>query len=173
MKRIMIIVLQLATITGLCGMAAFAQMEEATTQTEVTVVAKPLTQSDINLLRQNVQANKEKIITSTMKFNEAEAKAFWPVYREYANAQKQMGEKRYQIIKEYAENYDDMTNAIAAELSQRMFNLDKATYENREAFWPRFEKAIGAKQAAKFYQVDRRLTMMVDLQLSADVPILP
>lgn len=103
----------------------------------------------------------------------AEAEALWPVYKDYSNAQREMGDKKYQIIMEYAENYDDMRNSKVAELSHQMFELHKATFENRMAYWPRFEKALGAKRVAKFFQVDRRLTLMVDLELSVDIPTLP
>ncbi|MEJ2010426.1 MAG: hypothetical protein P8Z30_20115 [Acidobacteriota bacterium] len=173
MKRIMIIGLQLAVLAGLSGLVAFAQTEESPTQTEVIVEAKPLTESDIELLRQDVQSKKMEIITAAMNFTDAEASAFWPVYRDYANQQQKMGDKKYQIIKEYAANYDNMSNAKAAELTQQMFQLDKATFENRTAYWPRFEKVLGAKRAAKFFQVDRRLSLMIDLELSTDIPILP
>lgn len=172
MKKILSIGLQLVVLAGISGLVAFAQMGESSSSTEVTVEARPLTDSDIELLRQNVQANKDKIINSTMNFSEAEEKAFWPVYRDYANAQHKVGNEKYQIIKEYADNYDTMSNAKAAELTRRMSELDKAAFDNRMEFWPRFEKAVGAKRAAKFYQVDRRLSLMVDLELSANIPIL-
>lgn len=53
----------------------------------VEVKAKPLTDADIQLIRQDVQAQKNQIITDTMAFTESEAAAFWPVYEEYAAAQ--------------------------------------------------------------------------------------
>jgi hypothetical protein len=34
-------------------------------------------------------------------------------------------------------------------------------------------KALGAKRAAKFYQVDNRLSLMVNLQLAAAIPLIP
>jgi hypothetical protein len=33
-------------------------------------------------------------------------------------------------------------------------------------------KALGAKRAAKFYQVDNRLSMIVNLQLTAAIPLI-
>jgi len=32
--------------------------------------------------------------------------------------------------------------------------------------------ALGAKRAAKFYQVDNRLTMIINLQLTAGIPLI-
>ena len=51
------------------------------------VTAKPLTDSDIQLLRQDVQSDKEKVIKNTMQFTDSEAAAFWPVYKQYAAEQ--------------------------------------------------------------------------------------
>jgi hypothetical protein len=163
MKKITILGLQMIVLAGLSG--------SATAQT-VTVTAKPLTDSDIALLRHDVQADKMQIITKTMQFTDAEAAAFWPVYRDYANEQQKLGDARYQLIKDYAQNYGQMTDDKAAELVGKADDLDKALLETRESYWPKFAKAISAKRAAKFYQVDKRLTLMIDLELSTEVPLL-
>jgi len=36
---------------------------------------------------------------------------------------------------------------------------------------PEFEKVISAKKTAMFYQIDRRLGLMVELQLSSQIPL--
>jgi hypothetical protein len=43
----------------------------------------------------------------------------------------------------------------------------------REDYWPKFMKALGAKRAAKFYQVDNRITLILNVQLSANIPLIP
>src|SRR6516165_11896275 len=100
MKKILIIAFQMTMLAGLNGLAV--------AQTAVTVEAKPLSESDIALLRHDVQAAKMDIITKTMQFTEAEAAAFWPLYRDYANEEHQIGDTTYRIIKNYAANYDQM-----------------------------------------------------------------
>jgi DNA anti-recombination protein RmuC len=164
MKKLVIFGLQLGLLAGLSGLAV--------AQDTVTVTAKPLTDSDIALLRQNVQSKKMEIITKTMQFTDAEAAAFWPVYRDYANEQQKIGETRYQLIKEYAQSYGQMTDDQAAALTSKADDVEKSLLELRENYWPKFAKALSPKRAAKFYQVDRRLTLMVDLELSTEVPLL-
>lgn len=172
MRRAMIIGVQLlAVLAGFAGLA-LAQTQETSSASEVTVVAKPLTESDIALLRQDVQAMKTDLIAKAMQFSDAEAKGFWPLYREYSNEVQKMGENRYQIIKDYAENYDHMSEAKAFELTSKMLDLERQTYENREAYWPQFAKVLGARRAAKFLQIDRRLSLMIDLKLSSEIPVL-
>ena len=137
------------------------------------VSARPITDTDIQLLRSDLQADKNDVIAHTMKFTEAEGTAFWPVYKEYSQEQQKIGDARVQLIKDYAQNYDNIDDAKAKDMAQRQFDIDEKYLKLRKDYWPKFEKALGAKRAAKFYQVDNRLTMMVNLQLASDIPLIP
>jgi len=141
-------------------------------QTAETSV-KPLTDTDIQLLRSDVQAAKKEIITDTMKFTDAESTAFWPVYRDYAHDQQLIGDERVQLVKDYAKNYDSMDDNKARDMVQRMINIEDKALNLREDYWPKFMKALGAKRAATFYQVDNRLILMVNLQLASAIPLIP
>jgi len=145
--------------------AAWAQTTEVT--------AKPLTDTDIQLLRSDVQSAKNDIIAHTMQFSDAESTAFWPVYRDYARDQQAIGDQRLRLIKDYAANYDSMTDDKAKDMAQRMMDIDGKYLALRQSYWPKFMKALGAKRAAKFYQVDSRLSMMVNVQLASEIPLIP
>jgi hypothetical protein len=137
------------------------------------VAAQPLTDTDIQLLRSDVQSGKNQIIADTMQFTDPESKAFWPVYRDYARNQQVIGDDRVQLIKDYAKNYDSMDDPKARDMVQRMINIEDRTLNLREDYWPKFMSALGAKRAAKFYQVDNRLSLIVNLQLTAQIPLIP
>ena len=158
-------------LTLIC--AAAVLLSAAVSAQTVQVTAKPLTDTDIQLLRSDVQAGKNQIIADTMQFTGAESLAFWPVYRDSAHDQQEIGDDRVQLIKDYAQNFDSMDDAKARDMVQRMINIEDRTLNLREDYWPRFMKALGAKRAAKFYQVDNRLTLIVNLQLTAEIPLIP
>jgi len=137
------------------------------------VRAKPITDADIQLLRQNLQAEKNQIITDTMTFTESEAAAFWPVYKEYASEQRVIAAKRLDLIIDYAQSLDKMDDTKARDLNQRMFAIEDETQALRKKYYPRFEKALAAKRAAKFYQVDNRLNLLIAVQLTSEIPLIP
>jgi Spy/CpxP family protein refolding chaperone len=137
------------------------------------VRAKPITESEIQLLRKDVQTEKNQIITDAMAFTQTEAAAFWPIYKEYASAQHGIADKRLALITDYAQRLDKMDDAAARGLTDRMFAVEDATQALRKQYYPRFEKALGAKRAAKFYQVDNRLSLLINLQLAAEIPLIP
>lgn len=159
------------TLVIIC--AACALLIPAALAQTAEVTAKPLTDSEIQLARSNVQADKNDIIAHTMQFTDSESAAFWPVYAEYARDQQAVGNDRVQLIKDYAQSYDSIDAAKAKDLVQRMIAIDNKTGQLRESYWPKFEKAIGARRAAKFYQVDNRLSLLVNLQLASAIPLVP
>jgi hypothetical protein len=138
----------------------------------VEVTAKPLTDADIQLIRSDVQAEKNQIITDTMGFSDQESAAFWPIYRDYSRDQQAIGDDRWKLIKDYAQNYDTMDDAKAKDLAQQLFSIDSKTNDLRQSYWPKFEKALGAKRAAKFYQVDNRLALIINLKLTSEIPLI-
>ncbi len=129
------------------------------------------TDTDIALLRSDVQAQRTDVVAHTMQLSDADAKNFWPLYREYANKEQAIGDQRVSAIKDYASQYDTMDDAQADGLVDRMLKFDKSRTALRAEYYPKFKKAIGAKQAAKFLQVDNRLNLLVDLQIANAVPI--
>ncbi len=136
--------------------------------------AKPQTgiDSDIALLRADLQADKTAIITKTMNFSDAQGATFWPLYREYSTKQQVVGDQRVSMIKDYAENYQTMDDAKAQDFMTRFMKFEEARNKLAASYWPKFKKAIGAKQAAKFYQVENRLRLVTDLQIASAIPIL-
>jgi len=140
-----------------------AMAQTATTQGDID--------TDIALLRSDVQAQKTDIIAHSMQLTDAQAKAFWPLFRDYSHQQQVIGDQRVQLIKDYAAQYDTMDDAKAEALMNRWLSYDDAKTKLRSEYYPQFRNAIGAKQAVKFFQIDQRLSMIVDLKLASEIPI--
>jgi hypothetical protein len=156
MMKLMIVGLQISILIGLSGAAAQTQAPAP--------VVKPLTEKDIALLRHDVQAEETEIITKAMRFTDAEAAAFWPVYKDYAKEKMRIGAARYRLTKDYAQNHRRMTDAQAAQLADKELDLDKAEAETEANYWPKFAKVLTPQRAVEFYQVDRRVTLMIGLE---------
>jgi hypothetical protein len=156
-------------LCSLCALATLSSPMSLAQTAEVT--AKPLTDTDIQLLRSDIQNGKNKVIADTMKFTDAESNAFWPVYKDFSRDQQAIGDDRLKLIKDYAQNFDSMDDTKAKDMAQRLLGVDSRYVSLRQDYWPKFEKALGAKRAAKFYQVDNRLSLLINLQLASEIPL--
>ena len=76
----------------------------------------------VEMLRQDIRNEKEAIIREAIVFKEGEgdkAAAFWNVYRDYQNDLKKVSDVRLALIKDYAVNFDTMTDKKAGRDCQK------------------------------------------------------
>ena len=128
--------------------------------------------SEIELMRKDIRSRRKQIIAANVQMSDAEAEKFWPVYDQYAAEQKKAYDIHYGLLKEYADNEKTMNDALALSLTKKWTEADNAKANLRVKYLPMFEKVIGARRAARLCQLDRMLTLMVDLQIGSDVPLI-
>ena len=128
--------------------------------------------SDIQLLRADIRNDKVKIMTDQMQLNDTESKAFWPIYNDYQHELDKLSDQRVALIKEYASNYDNMSDKEAQSLADRAFTLQKKRIDLRQQYFKKISKAVSPKSAARFAQVDDRIDLLLNLQLASNMPII-
>ena len=152
---------------------AFAIMAPAGTATAQTETATGVdVEKDIALLRRNLRSEKKKIIALNVPLTETEATKFWPVYDEYAAEMTRHYDEFYSIIKEYAANQKTLTDPQALSMIKRWAAIQVELSQTRQKFIPVVEKVITGRKAALFFQLDRRLYALMDLQISSQIPLL-
>jgi len=125
----------------------------------------------IELMRKDVRAEKADIISKTMEFDADQAAAFWPVYKKYEAEWTKLGDEQLEIITDYAENYDTLTDAKAKDLITRAIALEGKEHALKERYLPEFLAVLPAKVVARFFQVDNRVNTLIDLELSSEIPL--
>jgi hypothetical protein len=125
----------------------------------------------VALLRKDLRSEKKQIIAMNLVLTDAEATKFWPIYDKYAAELTKIYDKRLALIKEYADNYDNLTNATAASLNQRSTAVDQSLVTLRLKYLPLVAKVLPGKKAALFFQLDKRIGLLVDLQLASEIPL--
>lgn len=123
------------------------------------------------LIRSDVRAQAVAIITEVMEFSEEEDAKFWPVYREFERDLAGLNDQRLALIKEYAGNYTQMTDAVADKLARGALDLEGKRHELKVKYYDRFKTALAPKTAAKFLQVENQILLLLDLQIAASLPI--
>ena len=127
--------------------------------------------SEIELLRSDVRAEKVAIIKQEMNFTDAQSAAFWPVYKRYEGELSKMFDDRIALLKDYAANYDKMTDAKAKELLEKVFQLEDRTTGLQGKYARELGTGLPAKIVTRFFQVERRMNRLIDQQISANVPL--
>lgn len=129
------------------------------------------TDQDIQMLRENIQAQRKQITAANMPLTPDEATKFWPLYDQYRKEASQNGTERWALIKDYATNYSTMTDAQASDYIKREAANEQKVIALRMKYVPIFEKVISPKKTALFCQIDHRIDLMVQLQLASQIPM--
>jgi hypothetical protein len=136
------------------------------------VTKASVTDQEVELMRQDLRSKRKQIIAANIQMTDTEAEKFWPIYDQYAAEQRKAYDVHYGLLKEYAANIDKLTDAQALSLTKRWSDSDTAKAQLRAKYFPAFEKVLGGKRAARLCQLDRMLTLMIDVQIASDVPLI-
>jgi hypothetical protein len=124
----------------------------------------------IAMLRSDLRSNRKQVIAANMKLTDVEAEKFWPAYDKYVEELVQINTAKYALIKEYLQN-TNMTEEQADGLSRRWLQVDESVVQLRLKYIPIFRQTLSAKGTALFFQLDRRVQMIIDLQLASALPL--
>jgi hypothetical protein len=134
--------------------------------------ARPISDQDIQLLREDIRAQRKQLIAANMKLTPTEAEKFWPVYDQYVSELVANNNKKYALIKQFVQTGGVLTDTEADASVQQWVNIDQSVAALRQKYIPVFRKVLSAKDEALFYQLDRRVQLMIDLQLMALIPMI-
>jgi hypothetical protein len=165
---------------ALFGSASLAQAQSppAAAPPASATPAAPEEAADLNLrayvelLRSDLRTQKVAIITQMMEFTEAEDAAFWPIYREYELDMSKLNDERIAMIQEYGQNYSHITDDLADKLATKALDLESRRQALKGKVYERVKQATSAHTAAKFLQVEHQIQLIIDLQISAALPII-
>ena len=162
MKKIIFSCFVLILTLAAANSAALAQKETAN-GVEV--------EKDLALIRRDIRADKKQIIAANVTLTETEATKFWPVYDQYVADMTKHNDEFYSLIKDYAANQKTITDVQAASMIKRWAEIQIGQAQTRQKYIPLVEKTIPGKKAALFFQIDRRLYALMDMQVAGQIPL--
>jgi hypothetical protein len=83
-----------------------------------------------------------------------------------------INDAKYAAIKEFASSYSTLTDDQATGLVRKMLGVDQSVAELRLRYTSLFNNVIPGRKTAVFFQLDRRLVMLIDLQLASQIPMI-
>ena len=126
---------------------------------------------DLDMLRKDIRSKKKQLMAQNLTLTDADATKFWPIYDQYVAELSKIKDKQYAMFQEYADHFGTMTDEEANSLLKELLDVDIAATQLRAKYLPIVSKAIGGRKGATWAQLDRRIQMMVDLQLSSQTPL--
>jgi hypothetical protein len=172
LKRITLPMLVLTGVSMLGSAGVSAQDAPTRSATPAPGSAEAFTNQQFALLLKDIRSIKKQVIAANLTLTDSEATKFWPVYEQYSADFAKINDTRAALVKEYSEEYGTQTDEQADSLVRRWLDADIAAAQLRQKYVPIFRRVLPGTKAATFFQLDRRISMMIDIQLTSQLPLM-
>lgn len=118
-----------------------------------------------------LKTEKKAVVADAMMLTEAESGPFWELYNEFELEVSKVHNKRFALIKDYAANFDKVTDAKADELWTGSMAYQQELLKVKKSYYSKFKKIIPVGKAAKFFQIDNKIETLINAQLALEIPV--
>ena len=114
---------------------------------------------------------KKELIAAHLTLTDGESTRVWRVYEQYSAELSKINNLKTAILKEYSQEYDTLTDDQAENLICRWLETDIEQAKLRQKFAQIFRKVLPGKKALTFLQLERSISMMMDVQITSGLPL--
>jgi hypothetical protein len=134
--------------------------------------AQSSSKDELAIIQSTYGKSKTDLINQYMALSPAQTTAFQPIYDAYETERKVLGQKKIQIIDDYATKYATLSDADADQLTKANLknNLDQEKLFDKT--YEKAKKAIGATNAAKFIQLESYLQTTIKGEIQDSLPFI-
>jgi hypothetical protein len=131
--------------------------------------------TNMQILLDKVKADKKLVVAANMELNEAEAKAFWPIYEAYQKELQTINERTGKAILAYADAYNKkaMTDDLAKQLTREALAIDQDELTLRKSSAAKLNGVLPAMKVARYIQIENKIRAALRYDLAAGIPLVP
>ena len=121
--------------------------------------------------RATIQADRQAIVAEALPLTEEQAKAFWPLFREYRAQMEKLGDRAVELMIDYGKNMDMLTDEKASSLLDEYLKIQRDEVKVKQSWLPKFRKILPAKTVTRFYQIEGKLDTLLRFEAAAQIPL--
>ena len=127
---------------------------------------------DIDYIQSIFGEERREIYEEFIQAEGTAATEFWRLYDDYEGRLLTMGKKRFELLDQYADNYDNHTpeqlDQLMRNIIQQKSNVDKLI----NGYYKKIRKASGPKVAAQFWQMENYILAVTRTVIMDAVPFI-
>jgi len=127
--------------------------------------------TDLQALRTAVRADKKAFVASTMQLTDTEAKKFWPAYDAYQGSLNMANRERILAIEGLIGWDKPLSDLYAKNLAMDVVAADEMEIKARRTLYNRVMKALPAKKAARYLQLEAKIRAVQAYDIALAIPL--
>lgn len=128
--------------------------------------------SDIAISQALINDKRNTALAFNMSFTDEERDAFWPLYRQYRDAMSNVGNRKLDVIIDYAEHFENMSQEKAQELLDRHMIYEEQALKVKQLYIEKFRRILPNTKVTRLFQLENRMDAAIGLKLSEGIPLM-
>jgi Spy/CpxP family protein refolding chaperone len=163
--RTTIALLSAALLVSVSAVTASRQVQQASTH-PVNI------EEAMKAFRADLQASRADIIAKNVQLTAEQAAKFWPLFERYQKEQSAIIDAQLKGVQQYAEKFEKLDDGTALSLVKAHLERDGRMNALRQQWLGEFAKVLPGRLAARVIQIDRRISLAQQMEISAQVPLI-
>jgi hypothetical protein len=138
----------------------------------VSLVRAQSNKEEVDLMQAALGMQKKDVVADFVKPSESQKDAFWKLYDEYETKRKDLGKQRIELLKQYADQYNNMTSEQADAWTKKVIELQKKTDDLIVTYYNKVKAISNGIVATQFYQIEGYILTAIRMQILHNVPFL-
>jgi hypothetical protein len=113
----------------------------------------------------------DTIVEKTLELTREEKAAFWPLYVEYDAELDPLRERRVELIMKLTTSRGELSDDEIVAAVRESFAIDEERAAVRKKYLAKFADVLPIPKVARLYQVENKLSALVNYQLAKDTPM--
>ena len=161
--RITRIVVALAALAG--SLSPLASWGQAQPEQDQGVVA------DEQILLKQVMTDKRSVFSNNLEMTASESEKFWPIYDEYEAKLKKLDDRFLNLVNQYAEKYDTLSDADAVAGLKEKMAIERERMDLKQSYTKKIAKVLPPKKALRYAQLETRIEILLRSQVYSLIPL--
>jgi Spy/CpxP family protein refolding chaperone len=162
----------LAYLLVACFVVGSLQAQTPAKQVSTTSPSPASVDSSLTAFRADMQSSRADIMAKNLSLTADQAAKFWPVFNAYQKEQNVIMDEQLKGIQQYVAGYDSLDDAAALSLMKAHLDRDAKMNALRQKWLGEFQKVLPGKLAARAMQIDRRLSLVAQVELASRIPLI-
>ena len=154
-------------LMAMCFVATSAQAQAPAQQASTG----PSTDDVLKTLRADMQSSRADIMAKNMTLTAEQSAKFWPVFNAYQKEQNVIMDAQLKGIQKFVQGQETLDDATALALMNAHLERDAKMTALRKKALADFQKVLPTKLAVRAMQIDRRLSLVAQLETVARIPL--
>ena len=128
--------------------------------------------SYMEIVRSTIKTEKKALIAEVMELTDEEGTEFWPVYNEFEESMYKLNTDYFNIVKEFADNYENMSDEKAIDILNKAGKYSVSKEKLKSKYVKKVLKVLSPQKTLRFAQASSKIEVMIDAHLATEIPLL-